>query len=107
LFPGYSLAVYLFSDALFLTATEKNTSFWESGPKAQMSLSAHFVLTVLSVFFHALVLLCQGTTLSVAINASNHVLLTVMMSNNFVELKGAVFKKFDKMNLFQVRCQVS
>jgi len=25
-----------------------------------------------------------------------------MMSNNFVELKGSVFKKFDKNNLFQV-----
>lgn len=25
-----------------------------------------------------------------------------MMSNNFVELKGSVFKKFDRSNLFQV-----
>lgn len=27
-----------------------------------------------------------------------------MMSNNFVELKGSVFKKFDKNNLFQLTC---
>jgi len=27
-----------------------------------------------------------------------------MMSNNFVELKGSVFKKFDRSNLFQVSC---
>uniref|UniRef100_A0A1B6C086 Protein TAPT1 homolog n=1 Tax=Clastoptera arizonana TaxID=38151 RepID=A0A1B6C086_9HEMI len=27
-----------------------------------------------------------------------------MISNNFVELKGSVFKKFDKNNLFQVAC---
>jgi hypothetical protein len=39
----------------------------------------------------------------VAINASNKALLTIMMSNNFVELKGSVFKKFDRNNLFQVR----
>ena len=26
------------------------------------------------------------------------------MSNNFVELKGSVFKKFDKNNLFQLSC---
>jgi hypothetical protein len=26
------------------------------------------------------------------------------MSNNFVELKGSVFKKFDKNNLFQLTC---
>ena len=44
----------------------------------------------------------QATTLNVAINASNKALLTIMMSNNFVELKGSVFKKFDRSNLFQV-----
>jgi Eukaryotic membrane protein family len=48
-------------------------------------------------------MLClQATTLNVAINSSNKALLTIMMSNNFVELKGSVFKKFDKNNLFQV-----
>ena len=35
---------------------------------------------------------------------SNNALLTIMMSNNFVEIKGSVFKKFDKNNLFQVSC---
>ena len=44
----------------------------------------------------------EATTLNVAINSSNKALLTIMMSNNFVELKGSVFKKFDKNNLFQV-----
>jgi len=48
--------------------------------------------------------LLQATTLNVAINASNKALLTIMMSNNFVELKGSVFKKFDRSNLFQVSC---
>jgi hypothetical protein len=67
-----------------------------------MGLTSHIILTIIAVFGHALVILLQGTTLSVAINASNRALLTVMMSNNFVELKGAVFKKFDKINLFQV-----
>ena len=43
----------------------------------------------------------KATTLNVAINSSNKALLTIMMSNNFVELKGSVFKKFDKNNLFQ------
>jgi len=67
-----------------------------------MSVGSHLLLVMFAVFGHALVILLQGTTLSVAINASNRALLTVMMSNNFVELKGAVFKKFDKINLFQV-----
>ena len=55
------------------------------------------------VFLHSMLFLLQATTLNVAINASNKALLTIMMSNNFVELKGSVFKKFDKNNLFQVR----
>ncbi|CAG7830376.1 unnamed protein product [Allacma fusca] len=85
-------------DALFLTATEK------SDKKSQMGVTAHLLLALFSVFGHAMVILLQATTLSVAINANNRALLTVMMSNNFVELKGAVFKKFDKINLFQVSC---
>lgn len=31
-------------------------------------------------------------------------LLTLLISNNFAEIKGSVFKKFDKQNLFQLSC---
>ena len=41
---------------------------------------------------------------SVAFNSHNKSLLIVMMSNNFAELKGTVFKKFDKNNLYQLTC---
>ena len=50
-----------------------------------------------------MLMLFQATTLNVAFNSHNKALLTIMMSNNFVELKGSVFKKFEKNNLFQVR----
>lgn len=56
------------------------------------------------VFLHSMLFLLQATTLNVAINASNASLITIMMSNNFVEIKGSVFKKFDKNNFFQVKC---
>ena len=46
----------------------------------------------------------QATTLNVAFNSHNKALLTIMLSNNFVELKGSVFKKFAKSNLFQMAC---
>ena len=62
----------------------------------------HVLLAVAYVFLHSMLVLLQATTLNVAINASNKALLTIMMSNNFVELKGSVFKKFDRSNLFQV-----
>ncbi|KAI9562913.1 hypothetical protein GHT06_010369 [Daphnia sinensis] len=73
-------------DALFWTATERK------GRKRE-----HLVL-------HTVLVLLQATTLNVAINSSNKALLTIMMSNNFVELKSSVFKKFDKNNLFQLSC---
>jgi hypothetical protein len=51
-----------------------------------------------------MLLLVQATSLSVAINSYNNVLITIMVSNNFVELKGSVFKKFETNNLFQMAC---
>jgi len=86
-------------DALFWTATEPR------GKKREhIGIIPHVLLAVGYVFLHSMLVLLQATTLNVAINASNKALLTIMMSNNFVELKGSVFKKFDKNNLFQVSC---
>jgi hypothetical protein len=42
--------------------------------------------------------------MNVAINSHNNALLTLLISNQFVELKGSVFKKFEKENLFQISC---
>jgi hypothetical protein len=40
----------------------------------------------------------------VAINSSNDALMTILISNNFVELKGSVFKRSTEENLFQITC---
>ncbi|XP_075472725.1 transmembrane anterior posterior transformation protein 1 homolog [Ascaphus truei] len=61
-----------------------------------------FSLTFLPAVLHAILILVQATTLNVAFNSHNKSLLTIMMSNNFVEIKGSVFKKFEKNNLFQM-----
>nr|CDS16479.1 Membrane proteinTapt1 CMV receptor [Echinococcus granulosus] len=61
-----------------------------------------FALACLSA--HCLLLLAQVTTLNVAFNSQNRSLLTVIISNNFVELKGNVFRKMGKSNLFQIAC---
>jgi hypothetical protein len=53
---------------------------------------------------HALVLFYQLVTLNVAINSYSNALLTLLLSNQFVEIKGSVFKKFEKENLFQLTC---
>ncbi len=53
---------------------------------------------------HSLILFFQCVTMNVAINSHNNALLTLLVSNQFVELKGSVFKKFEKENLFQISC---
>lgn len=53
---------------------------------------------------HGLILIYQLTSLNVAINAYDNALLTLLLSNQFVEIKGSVFKKFEKDNLFQITC---
>ncbi|XP_071442872.1 protein TAPT1 homolog isoform X2 [Hetaerina americana] len=86
-------------DALFWTATEPRDR-----KREHLGVIPHLLFAASYVFLHSLLVLFQATTLNVAINSNNKALLTIMMSNNFVELKGSVFKKFDKNNLFQVSC---
>lgn len=84
-------------DALYWTATEP-----KERKTAHIGVIPHFIMAVLYVFFHAILIMVQATTLNVAFNSHNKSLLTIMMSNNFVEIKGSVFKKFEKNNLFQM-----
>jgi hypothetical protein len=46
----------------------------------------------------------QLVTLNVAVNSYSNALLSLLMSNQFVEIKATVFKKFEKENLFQMSC---
>lgn len=64
----------------------------------------HFLLAIVYVFLHTVVLFYQVITLNVAINSYSNALLTLLVSNQFVEIKSAVFKKFEKENLFQLAC---
>ncbi|RDB16757.1 Endoplasmic reticulum membrane protein 65 [Hypsizygus marmoreus] len=63
-----------------------------------------FTLATLYNVAHALVMVYQLISLNVAINSYDHALLTLLVSNQFVEIKGSVFKKFEKDNLFQITC---
>lgn len=53
---------------------------------------------------HAITLFYQVITLNVAVNSYSNALLTLLMSNQFVEIKGSVFKRFEKENIFQLTC---
>jgi hypothetical protein len=63
-----------------------------------------FVITAVYVIFHSGMYFMYVATLTVAINSSDQALVTVLILNNFAEIKSFVFKKFDKQNLFQLSC---
>jgi hypothetical protein len=64
----------------------------------------HFIVALLYVFAHSMVLFYLVVTLNVAVNSYNASLLTLLISNQFVEIKGSVFKRFERENLFQLSC---
>lgn len=90
-------------DALFWTATE---STWRHryADKPHFGTLANLLLATAYVSTHALLVVFQFTVLSVAFNTAGQSLLVIMMSNNFVEIKGHVFKKFGRSNLYQITC---
>ncbi|EMD37504.1 hypothetical protein CERSUDRAFT_114143 [Gelatoporia subvermispora B] len=63
-----------------------------------------FALALIYNMAHTLVMIYQMISLNVAVNSYDHALLTLLVSNQFVEIKGSVFKKFEKDNLFQITC---
>jgi hypothetical protein len=71
---------------------------------AAARLAFHFFAAVVYVVLHSLILFVQIVCLNVAINSRNNALFTLLISNNFMELKASVFKRFEAENLFQVAC---
>ncbi|TPX78106.1 hypothetical protein CcCBS67573_g00620 [Chytriomyces confervae] len=64
----------------------------------------HFSLALAYVFGHSLILFYQVMALNVAINSHNNTLFSLLLSNQFIEIKGSVFKRFERENLFQLSC---
>ena len=63
-----------------------------------------FTLALVYTVTHATSLFYQVITLNVAVNSYSNALITLLISNQFVEIKSTVFKKFEKENLFQLTC---
>ncbi|PKY03336.1 DUF747-domain-containing protein [Aspergillus campestris IBT 28561] len=63
-----------------------------------------FLLALGYTVTHATSLFYQVMTLNVAVNSYSNALITLLLSNQFVEIKSTVFKKFEKENLFQLTC---
>ncbi|KAJ3367821.1 hypothetical protein GGF31_007068 [Allomyces arbusculus] len=64
----------------------------------------HFLLAAVYVVVHAVVFLYQMVTLNASINSHNNALLSLLISNQFGEVKQAVFKRFEPENFYQLTC---
>ena len=83
-------------ESLFETAHQPRR--WKGG------LVFDFVIALVYVVLHTMVLFYHAVALNIALNSHNNILITLLISNNFVELKGNVFKKCEREHLFQVAC---
>jgi len=67
-----------------------------------LNLLVDVILSTFATASHTFVLLLHAVTLSVAMNSHTNAMLLVLISNNFSEMKGHVFKKQDEAKLFGV-----
>ena len=81
-----------------------------SSPYSRLSLVPHLLADALVagaiVTAHAFVLLAHGVALSVAMHSKRgSTLLALTFASNFVEIKSAVFKRYDGRKLYTLACQ--
>lgn len=88
-------------DSLFSRRTLARRS---NGSQPYVRMLGYYALSLAYIVFHTFVLLYEMVTLNVAINSYDNALLTLLLSNQFVEIKTTVFKRFEKENLFQLTC---
>ncbi len=88
-------------ECLFSSETLSRNS---SGRSKIMLPLGMFLLALVYNVAHAVTLFYQVITLNVAVNAYSNALLSLLISNQFVEIKSSVFKRFEKENMFQLTC---
>lgn len=88
-------------ECLFSAETLSRNS---SGRSRVMLPLGMFALALVYNILHSVVLFYQVIALNVAVNSYSNALLTLLLSNQFVEIKSAVFKRFEKENTFQLTC---
>lgn len=88
-------------ECLFSTETLSRNS---SGRSKVMLPLGMLLLALVYNTIHSVVLFYQVIALNVAVNSYSNALLTLLLSNQFVEIKSTVFKRFEKENNFQLAC---
>ena len=84
----------------------QDSLYWttRNEPSKILLLLGKFFGVVLYVLIHALVNLSRMISLTIAVNSYDSSMFTLLISNNFVEVKSSIFKRFRTENLFQISC---
>jgi hypothetical protein len=101
---GVDILDALFSKSTLGSSTSEDTGSATSYARRQLKPITLFFMACGYMLLHTSVLFFQMITLNVAINFYSNALLTLLISNQFVEIKQSVFKKFERENLFQLSC---
>lgn len=95
-------------DKLFATFGQDmfGSLYWQTRTNPDHIGSLLKLIFVASIYIalHSSIFFFNVATLAVAVNSSDRSLLTVLILNNVSEIKTYVFKKFDRINLFQLSC---
>ncbi|KAK9471365.1 eukaryotic membrane protein family-domain-containing protein [Dipodascopsis tothii] len=95
---GQDILDILFSPSTLSEPNNKPSS------RRRLQFALFLFFSVVYNTVHACALFCQMITLNVAVNSYSNALLTLLLSNQFGEIKSTVFKRFERENLFQMTC---
>jgi len=76
----------------------------DSGLKNLFSMVLSMGVYTLYVVIHSCFYFIKVATLTVAFNTTDQSFITILVLNNFAEMKASVFKKIDSLQLFELTC---
>lgn len=81
----------------------QDSLYWNTTmhPKSKR-LFVSWLVVVAYASVHSLILFVHVATLNVAMNSADQALLSLLIGGNFAEIKSTVFKKYNKMVLFNI-----
>ncbi|KAK4666381.1 hypothetical protein QC763_404400 [Podospora pseudopauciseta] len=101
---GDRLMSALGQDVLECLFSAETLSRNSSGRSKVMLPLGMFLGALVYNILHSVILFYQVIALNVAVNSYSNALMTLLLSNQFVEIKSSVFKRFEKENTFQLAC---
>jgi hypothetical protein len=73
-------------------------------PTSTLFRIGYFAVALIYVLVHSVLIFIKVIALNVAVNSKSYALITLLISTNFMEIKGSVFKSYKEETLFQTTC---